>query len=88
MPFWRRKNGGRACWAIAASLCGGKIRGTYAEKLSNCCRCDFMTVVKKEEEPAPLGFSATRLGMEKSIEKLRFGMPAGAQPSVGKTDSH
>jgi len=47
-----------------------------------------MDVVKKEEEPAPLGFSATRLGMEKSIEKLRFGMPDGAQPSVRKTDSH
>jgi len=82
------KNAGRACWAIAGSLCGGKIQGTYAQKLSNCWRCDFMNVVKKEEDPAPLGFSATRLGMEKSIEKLRFAVPAGAQPSVRKTDSH
>jgi hypothetical protein len=63
------KNAGRACWAIAGSLCGGKIQGTYAQKLHNCWRCDFMNMVKQEEEPAPFGFSATRLGMERSIEK-------------------
>jgi len=35
-----------------------------------------MTRVKKEEEPQPLGFSATRLGMEKAIEKqVRYGIP-------------
>jgi hypothetical protein len=65
------KNAGRACWAIAGSLCGGKIQGVYAKKLDNCWRCDFMNMVKKEEEPTPLGFSATRLGMERTIEKKR-----------------
>jgi hypothetical protein len=64
-------NAGRACWAIAGSLCGGKIQGTYAQKLSNCWRCDFMISVKAEEEPATFGFSATRLGMEKALEKER-----------------
>ena len=63
------KNGGRACWVIAGSLCGGKVQGTFAHKLHNCWRCEFMNLVKKEEEPAQLGFSATRLGMERSIEK-------------------
>ena len=82
------KNAGRACWAIAGSLCGGKIQGTYAQKRSNCWRCDFMNVVKKEEDPAPLGFSATRLGMEKSIEKQRFGFPAETRPVVSKVDPH
>jgi len=62
-------NGGRACWAIAGSLCGGKIQGTYAQKLHNCWRCDFMNAVKKEEEPCEHGFSATRLGMERVIGK-------------------
>jgi hypothetical protein len=71
------KNAGRACWTIAGSLCGGKIQGTYAQKLHNCWRCEFMNVVKKEEEPAPFGFSATRLGMEKSLEKQHL-MPAGS----------
>ena len=41
--------GGRACWVIAGSLCGGKIQGTYAQKLNNCWRCEFMNLVKKEE---------------------------------------
>ena len=65
------KNAGRACWVVAGSLCGGKVQGTYAEKLHNCWRCDFMNTVKKEEEDAQLGFSHTRLGIEKTMEKLR-----------------
>ena len=63
-------NAGRACWAVAGSLCGGKIQGTYAQKLSNCWRCDFMNKVKQEEEPTPFGFSATTLGMIRTLEKL------------------
>lgn len=62
-------NAGRACWVVAGSLCGGKIQGTYANKLDNCWRCDFMNKVKKEEEPSSWGFSATRLGMERAREK-------------------
>ncbi len=62
-------NAGRACWIVAGSLCGGKVQGTYAQKLSNCWRCDFMNAVKQEEEPTALGFSHTRLGIEKSIQK-------------------
>ena len=65
------KNGGRVCWAIAGSLCGGKIQGTYAQKLNNCWRCEFMNLVKKEEEPTEFGFSATRLGIEKVLEKTK-----------------
>lgn len=63
------KNAGRACWAIAGSLCGGKIQGTYAQKLVNCWRCDFMNRVKQEEDPLPLGFSHTRLGMDRALKK-------------------
>jgi len=65
-------NAGRACWAIAGSLCGGKIQGTYAQKLNNCWRCDFMNAVKQEEAANPLGFSATRLGLDKALEKQRL----------------
>jgi hypothetical protein len=65
------KNAGRACWVVAGSLCGGQIQGTFAQKLHNCWRCDFMNTVKKDEDPTPLGFSHTRLGMEKAIEKQR-----------------
>jgi hypothetical protein len=78
------KNAGRACWAIAGSLCGGKIQGTYAQKLSNCWRCDFMNMVKKEEESCPIGFSATRLGMDRALEKKRRPMPEMAVHGAGR----
>lgn len=42
-------NGGRACWVIAGTLCGGEVQGTYAKKSTNCRRCDFYTLVSKEE---------------------------------------
>jgi len=65
---------GRACWIVAGTLCGGKVQGAYAQKLMNCWRCDFMTQVKKEEEASSFGFSHTRLGIEKTLEKAKAGM--------------
>ncbi|MDH4162252.1 MAG: hypothetical protein OEW15_06120 [Nitrospirota bacterium] len=70
---------GRACWVVAGSLCGGKIQGAYAQKLNNCWRCDFMIAVKQEEDSAPFGFSATRLGMEKTLSKSINGSRAESQ---------
>ena len=43
------KNGGRACWVVAGTLCGGKTQGTYASKEQNCLGCDFYKKVKAEE---------------------------------------
>jgi hypothetical protein len=65
------KNAGRACWVIAGTLCGGKVQGAFAQKLSNCWRCDFFNEVKREEDDSSHGFSATRLGMAKTIEKIK-----------------
>ncbi len=62
-------NAGRACWVVAGSLCGGRIQGAYAQKLHNCWRCDFMNAVKKEEDGSAAGFSVTRLGMQRVLEK-------------------
>ena len=45
-------NGGRSCWAIAGTLCGGKVQGTFASKLPNCMQCNFYTQVKTEEGSA------------------------------------
>lgn len=58
---------GRACWVVAGSLCGGRIQGAFAQKLTNCWRCDFMISVKQDEDGAVKGFSVTRLGMERSL---------------------
>ena len=43
------KNGGRSCWAIAGTYCGGVVQGSYAHKLANCMTCDFYKRVRTEE---------------------------------------
>lgn len=42
-------NGGRACWAIAGTLCGGKVQGSFATKLVNCQTCAFYQEVVGQE---------------------------------------
>jgi hypothetical protein len=43
------QNGGRACWAIAGTFCGSKVKGVNACKISNCMDCEFYKHVQKEE---------------------------------------
>ena len=43
------KNAGRACWAVAGTMCEGKRQGSFSEKYDNCMNCDFYKTVKKEE---------------------------------------
>lgn len=43
-------NGGRICWAIAGTLCGGKVQGSYADKQLSCMSCEFFKKVKGEED--------------------------------------
>ncbi len=31
---------GHSCWAIAGTLCGGVVQGTFAEKEGNCMGCE------------------------------------------------
>lgn len=45
------KNGGRCCWAVAGTLCGGQVQGTFALKMSNCLQCEFFRSVVREEGP-------------------------------------
>jgi hypothetical protein len=52
-------SGGRACWVIAGTLCGGAVQGTFAAKMTDCVRCDFYARVKAEEGQAYIG--STRL---------------------------
>ena len=42
-------NGGRACWAVAGTLCGGRVQGTFAAKLPSCVQCEFYRLVEIEE---------------------------------------
>ncbi len=43
------KNGGRACWAVAGTLCGGQVQGSFADKAKNCMNCEFYRIVRTEE---------------------------------------
>ena len=42
-------NGGRACWVVTGTLCGGEVQGTFAQKTLSCMSCDFFTQVRLEE---------------------------------------
>ena len=43
------RNGGRCCWAVAGTLCFGKVQGTYAKKNKDCLDCGFYWTVADEE---------------------------------------
>lgn len=43
------RNGGRICWAIAGTFCGGKIQGDFAQKSISCMSCEVYKQIKKEE---------------------------------------
>jgi hypothetical protein len=43
------KNGGRICWAIAGTFCGGKVQGDFAQKSVSCMSCEIFKQVKSEE---------------------------------------
>ena len=42
-------NAGRVCWAVAGTFCGGRVRGTWAEKRLSCMSCSFFKQVRAEE---------------------------------------
>ncbi len=43
------KNAGRACWAIAGTLCNDEIQGDATSKIKACLECKFYKRVKEEE---------------------------------------
>jgi len=40
---------GRACWAVAGTMCAGEIQGSFAQKYKDCGLCDFYNTVREEE---------------------------------------
>ena len=43
------KNGGRFCWQVMGTLCGGRVQRTQADKDQFCKNCPFPKQVEKEE---------------------------------------
>ncbi|HEY3352292.1 MAG TPA: hypothetical protein VGQ83_03520 [Polyangia bacterium] len=51
-------SGGHACAMIAGTLCGGRVQGSFAQKLSTCLECDFY----RSEHYTRLGAGVARPG--------------------------
>jgi hypothetical protein len=58
------KNAGRSCWGVTGTLCGGKVQGSFATKMSNCLECDFYKEVQNEE-------GKNLVGVTKILAKLK-----------------
>lgn len=41
--------GGRVCWAVSGTFCGGQAQGSFAKKISICLDCDFYKIVAAEQ---------------------------------------
>ncbi len=41
--------GGRICWAIGGTFCGGIVQGSSAQKIASCMLCPFFKQVRQEE---------------------------------------
>lgn len=46
------KNAGRACWAVAGTLCQGIVDGRFASKVATCMLCGFYKTVCQEQDDA------------------------------------
>lgn len=42
-------NGGRACWIVTGTLCGGRRSGTFSTKIHECRKCAFYARVHVED---------------------------------------
>ncbi len=45
-------NGGRSCWAVVDTFCGGSVQDNLVLKLHNCVACEFRTIVEADEQDA------------------------------------
>jgi hypothetical protein len=52
------RNGGRICWALAGTMCGGRLQGTFAQKIATCMACEFYLVVRAEQGGALVSIDA------------------------------
>ena len=43
------KHGGRFCWAVPGTLCGGTEQGECEAKLETCLDCEVLKMIQEEE---------------------------------------
>lgn len=81
-------NSGRACWAVAGTLCGGKIQGTHAAKQDVCQKCDFYKKVTEQEgdqiQSPLLLLSRLKNPSERvDVSQKKFGVLIGGSGLIG-----
>lgn len=79
----RGMNAGRSCWAVAGTLCRGRVQGTMAKKLHDCVQCDFAQLVREEEQQA---FSSLKEIYRKLIDNCWEFHQCGRQPGGGRAE--
>jgi signal transduction histidine kinase len=63
-------NGGRICWAIAGTCCGGSEAATFASKHLSCLSCDFFKLVQAEEGASYTPLSRAETAPHSLIEQF------------------
>ncbi len=86
-------NSGRACWAVAGTLCGGKVQGTYAEKHDLCQKCEFYKQVALEEgegmqRPLYLLDKLKEPAKYVDVSNKKLGVLIGGSGLIGGTLNH
>ncbi|MEJ2193202.1 MAG: hypothetical protein P8Y39_12840 [Nitrospirota bacterium] len=58
------RNGGRACWSVAGTMCGEEACCVFVRLYSDCGKCKFYLSVRQEE--ADFKFALSLLNMRRN----------------------
>jgi hypothetical protein len=89
MPFHEIHGGtaaGRACWAVAGTMCRGKVSGTFAKKLGDCRKCEFYCLVIEQEGESILLTVDLLCRVDERVSNLHSGscyLPDGRETERG-----
>ena len=73
-------NFGRSCWAVAGTLCSGKIQGSYATKLEDCRKCAYYNaMLERGIYLAPSQFEASFVSAAHSQKDIDETVRAAAE---------
>jgi protein phosphatase len=66
------EKGGRICWLVAGTFCGGVTQGSFAEKKDSCRECAFYRQVQAEEAETKLSFDSIDIVATSHIGLVRI----------------
>jgi len=58
---------GHSCWAIAGTLCGGKVQGSIAQKKDNCMSCEVFKAYHRQ-----IGSRGKEVGKLYPVEQKKY----------------